>query len=230
MYRIFCGRTRVVGPAVMVAVALLIGGCALPDKPAAQVRHGGSDTGSPSASATASYTTAERGFIRAARDRYGFDGNSDADVLSVGRDACGYRSDGASQDTTVKKMADELRGADRAARAGLVELAEKHLCRKYRPKPVVRFVVTGSGSGVDITYGSDTDNRQGGTSVPFSASLKLDRSADYYSLDAQLNGSGDITCKIIIREHVVAKGHASGGYNICSAQAGRGLDGSWTAE
>jgi len=103
------------------------------------------------------------------------------------------------------------------------------------PKPVVRvhFIVTGTGLP-SITYGSDSDNRSpsgglgvlgDGNQLPWRASMKFDPSAQYYSLNAQLEGDGSISCKIVVTagasytKITVSHGHASGGYNICSAQA-----------
>lgn len=113
---------------------------------------------------------------------------------------------------------------------------------KTHSRTQVVFTVTGSApSGADITYGSDSDNRspQGGlgalgsgTALPWQGSVKYRSSALYYDVTAQLQGGGDITCKVRIRvtqfysdgTHIskaktVASGHASGGYNICDAQA-----------
>jgi hypothetical protein len=90
----------------------------------------------------------------------------------------------------------------------------------------VQFNVTGSApSGLDITYGSDSDNRQGGSSLPWSASLPLQDSALYYVVTAQLQGEGDITCTVTINGKVAKQGHASGGYNICTAEAVKGFGG-----
>ena len=103
------------------------------------------------------------------------------------------------------------------------------------PKPVVRvhFIVTGTGLP-SIMYGSDSDNRSppgrlgplgDGNQLPWRASMKFDPSAQFYSLNAQLEGGGDISCKIVVTagpsytKITVSHGHASGGYNICSAQA-----------
>lgn len=96
----------------------------------------------------------------------------------------------------------------------------------------VHFVVTGTGDP-SITYGSDADNRDaGGTAgfmgdgnaLPWHASMRFRGDAQYYSMDAQLEGSGNIHCKIVVtgpgvQPMTVASGHASGGYSICSAQA-----------
>jgi len=95
--------------------------------------------------------------------------------------------------------------------------------------------------GADITYGSDSDNRspQGGlgalgsgAALPWQGSMRYRSGALYYDVTAQLQGGGDIACKVRVRvtqfysdgTHIskaktVASGHASGGYNICDAQA-----------
>ncbi len=104
----------------------------------------------------------------------------------------------------------------------------------------VVFKVTGyAPSGVDITYGSDSDNRSphgylgvlgSGTPVPWHGSVRYDKNALYYSITAQLQGSGDIRCYVILKvtsrqypriseSKIMASGHASGSYNICDAQA-----------
>lgn len=98
----------------------------------------------------------------------------------------------------------------------------------------IHFIVTGNApGGVDITYGSDADNRSpkgglgfdgSGTAIPWRGSMRFRGDAQYYQFDAQLQGGGDITCKIVvtgpgIQPLTVSSGHASGQYNICSAQA-----------
>jgi hypothetical protein len=96
----------------------------------------------------------------------------------------------------------------------------------------VHFIVTGTGNP-SITYGSDSDNRDGGgtlgilgdgNQLPWKASMRFRGDAQYYSMDAQLEGGGDIHCKIVvtgpgIKALTVSSGHASGGSNICSVQA-----------
>jgi hypothetical protein len=79
------------------------------------------------------------------------------------------------------------------------------------------FSVTGTApSGVDITYGNDSSNYQG-SALPFHAKLHVKNDAMYYTVTAQLQGSGRIMCKLTIG-NAVKVGHAAGGYNICSAQ------------
>ena len=80
---------------------------------------------------------------------------------------------------------------------------------------------------LDITYGSDSDNRKGTwENGQFTATLPLNKKAMYYSVNAQLQGSGDIHCSVTVDGHTKS-GHASGGYNICDAQLSSGLFGGW---
>jgi len=99
-------------------------------------------------------------------------------------------------------------------------------------KKVVTFKVWGTAPAgalgpLDITYGSDSDTRQGhfknGT---FEATLPLKKDAMYYNVSAQLQGSGDIHCSVTVNGHT-KKGHAAGSYNICDAQLSSGLFGGW---
>lgn len=92
----------------------------------------------------------------------------------------------------------------------------------------VIFKVSGSApGGVDIMYGSDSDNRQG-HGLPFTATLPLHDDAMYYDINAQLTGGGDIKCSVTI-DGQTKRGHASGGYNICSAQLNGGIFGGWSS-
>jgi hypothetical protein len=79
------------------------------------------------------------------------------------------------------------------------------------------FKVWGSApSGVDITYGSDGENIAG-HGLPMTKTLTVKDDAMYYAITAQLSGGGDIHCSVTIDGNTKT-GHASGGYNICSAQ------------
>jgi hypothetical protein len=57
--------------------------------------------------------------------------------------------------------------------------------------------------------------------------LSIEKNALYYAVTAQLQGGGDIMCKIQIGD-AVRVGHARGGYNICSAQLNSDpINGGW---
>ena len=54
--------------------------------------------------------------------------------------------------------------------------------------------------------------------------VKFDSSAEYYAMNAQLQGAGSITCKIVVtgpedQPLTVSHGAAKGEYNICDVQA-----------
>ncbi|MFE2832194.1 hypothetical protein ACFXI6_14270 [Streptomyces mirabilis] len=77
----------------------------------------------------------------------------------------------------------------------------------------------------DVTYGSDSDNRQGHwKNGGFTSTLPFKSDAMYYAVNAQLQGSGDIHCSVTV-DGKTKTGHASGGYNICSAQLSSGFSG-----
>lgn len=89
----------------------------------------------------------------------------------------------------------------------------------------VEFVVTGDApNGVDITYGSDGSNYQG--QLPLNTTMQIDTHAMYYTVTAQLQGGGDVTCSVTIGDQT-RTGHAVGGYNICSAQLNGDFNGGW---
>jgi hypothetical protein len=91
----------------------------------------------------------------------------------------------------------------------------------------VEFIVSGSApDGIDITYGPGGTELSGPSTLDGTATMTVpfDASALYYAMNAQLQGDGDITCKIVVTGPgdaplTASSGAASGGYNICSAQA-----------
>jgi hypothetical protein len=103
---------------------------------------------------------------------------------------------------------------------------------KKAEKPKVVFKVWGTAPAgalgpLDITYGSDSDTRKGTfKNGKFEATLPLNDDALYFTVMAQLQGSGDINCSVTV-DGETKKAHASGGYNICNAQANSGLLGGW---
>ncbi|WP_416964867.1 hypothetical protein [Streptomyces sp. Agncl-13] len=86
----------------------------------------------------------------------------------------------------------------------------------------------GALGGLDIGYGSDSDTRKGTfEDGKFEATLTLDKKALYFNVHAQLQGSGDINCSVTA-DGKTKKGHASGGYNICTAQLSSNFTGGWS--
>jgi hypothetical protein len=109
------------------------------------------------------------------------------------------------------------------------------------PAPLVKtaqkvvFTCTGSAPGVTISYGSDSSNHAA-SRPPFTVSLPLGAHAMYYSISAQLGGSGSIRCSVTVhwnqngRSHSAVKiGSASGGYNIADPEVCSNFTGGWQA-
>lgn len=91
----------------------------------------------------------------------------------------------------------------------------------------VEFVVSGTApDGINITYGPSGSDFAGPSTLNGTATMSVpfDGSASFYALNAQLQGAGSIKCKIVVtgpgdNPTTVSSGGASGGFNICSAQA-----------
>ena len=107
-----------------------------------------------------------------------------------------------------------------------------------RPLPVksstnvVIFSCTGNAFGVDATYGSGVFNHQGPSTLPWSVTLPLNKSARYYDIVAQLSGSGNIACSVTVRwasHSVTMTSSASGGYNIADPEVCSDSSGGWEA-
>lgn len=102
-----------------------------------------------------------------------------------------------------------------------------------KARQYVAFVCSGNAPGVTISYGSDSSEYSAPRS-PFSRTLPLNRSAEYYDVSAQLGGSGSITCSVTAhwnqggRSHAARKvGSASGGYNIADPEICSNFTGGW---
>ncbi|MET8077487.1 hypothetical protein [Streptomyces sp. NPDC005303] len=138
-------------------------------------------------------------------------------------------SDSKSADNT--KVSGSTSKGDKAADAseGSDTKADSE---KKSDKKVVVFKVWGTAPAgalgpLNITYGSDSDNRDGTfKNGEFKATPPLDEDALYFDVTAQLQGSGDIHCSVTVGGKT-KKAHAAGDYNICSAQLSAGLLGGW---
>jgi hypothetical protein len=106
-----------------------------------------------------------------------------------------------------------------------------------QPAQGAYFACTGSTpDGVDITYGTDSSNLNGASSVPWAANLPLGTNVEYFNVTAQLQGDGSVTCTTTVvykqggSTHTVTKsGSADGGYNIASAEICSSFTGGWEA-
>lgn len=79
----------------------------------------------------------------------------------------------------------------------------------------VTYVVTGSSA--DVTYGPAGSSLSGHAGMSKTTAIPAHAPA-YYSIDAQLSGSGSVTCEILVSGKVISKSTASGAYNIASCE------------
>ena len=95
----------------------------------------------------------------------------------------------------------------------------------------VTYACTGNApGGIDITYGPEGSNYSA-TQLPFSKTVPLDASAGYYATEAQLSGSGQVTCTTTVQmndgSQTVNTASASGDYNIANAEVCSNFEGTW---
>ena len=137
---------------------------------------------------------------------------------------------GSSDSKDTSKSVDDTKAGGDVTQKGKEDSDKK--ADKKADKKVVVFKVWGTAPAgalgpLNITYGSDSDNRDGDFKEgEFKATLPLDDDALYFNVTAQLQGSGDIHCSVTVGGKT-KKGHAAGDYNICSAQVSAGLLGGW---
>ncbi|MFI9648288.1 hypothetical protein ACIHAA_18575 [Streptomyces sp. NPDC052040] len=133
---------------------------------------------------------------------------------------------GKSSDTSGSKAAASSTPKDAKPAAEDKGNTKPKTGNKQKKTAVFKIWGTAPG-GVDITYGSDSDSRQGHfANGTFEATLPVKKDAMYFDVMGQLSGGGDINCSVTI-DGRTKKGHASGGYNICDAQLSSGLLGGW---
>lgn len=84
-----------------------------------------------------------------------------------------------------------------------------------------------SGDDADVTYGPAGSDLAG--SVPMDKTMAIPAEApEYYAINAQLQGSGDVSCKIEVDGQVVSSAQAEGGYNIADCEIGQDpITGDW---
>jgi hypothetical protein len=88
----------------------------------------------------------------------------------------------------------------------------------------VTYVVTGSAA--DVTYGPTGSDTAG--TVPMHVTKPLGTPL-YYSISAQLQGGGTVSCKIEVDGKVISQATASGGYNLADCEISKDpLSGQWT--
>jgi hypothetical protein len=106
----------------------------------------------------------------------------------------------------------------------MIILAEKDMCPSEQGAQTVTYVVTGT-AGAQVTYGPAGSDLSG--AVPMSVSKPLGNPS-YYAINAQLQGDGQVSCKLEVDGFAISSATASGGYNIADCEIGQDpTTGSW---
>lgn len=154
-------------------------------------------------------------------------------IALIGAVTSGGSGSNNTKNTDDAKSTDGTKSVGDTKTGGSASEGDKKLGSERKPgKKVVVFKVWGTAPAgalgpLNITYGSDSDNRDGAfKDGEFKAALPLDDDALYFNVTAQLQGSGDIHCSVTVGGKT-KKAHAAGDYNICSAQLSAGLLGGW---
>jgi hypothetical protein len=135
--------------------------------------------------------------------------------------------------TTAGPAATTAAPARAAAAPATKAPVEQAAATSAAPTPdQVVFKCTGTtdGNGIDITYGPEGSDYSA-SSLPFSKTMTLDSSAQYYDVQAQLQGGGEVTCSTTVDWSggpTVNQGTASGGYNIADAEVCSDFSDGWT--
>lgn len=110
-----------------------------------------------------------------------------------------------------------------AAAVIVLGLVNRTPAQQQQPS-TVEFIV--SGSPADVTYGPSGSSLSG--TVPLDVTVTIPSPAPaYYAINAQLQGSGEVTCEITVDGVVISAGRATGGYNITTCEIIQGPSGDW---
>ncbi|MFS4090994.1 hypothetical protein [Streptomyces sp. AF1A] len=138
-------------------------------------------------------------------------------VMSV---AGGKSGDKPAAESRATASSDSGHGA----KAAPPSATRKKKPQKKKPQTVT-YSVTGT-AGADVQYGPAGSSAQG--SVPMTVTKPL-RDVQYYSITAQLQGGGHVTCRLKVNGKVISQSTASGGYNIATCEISKDLfSGKWT--
>jgi hypothetical protein len=148
----------------------------------------------------------------------------DGDLASFGQHVCRARQAGATVSSLVRAAQRISASISKGDAVQLIMLAEKDMCPSQSALQQVTYVVTGGTA--HVTYGPAGTNYDG--SAPLAVSQPLGQ-PQFYSINAQLTGSGSVTCQLQVDGVTIASDSASGSGNIASCQIDQNLSGSWEA-
>ena len=149
---------------------------------------------------------------------------SDSDIADFGQQTCGDLQSGNSIAQEVPTVQQHWTNTSPGDAIQMIILAEKDMCPSEQSAQTVTYVVTGT-VGAQVNYGPSGSTFSG--TVPMSVTKPLGNPS-YYAINAQLQGDGQVSCKLQVDGVTISSGSASGGYNIADCEIGQNLTtGSW---
>lgn len=178
--------------------------------------------------ATASTTGLPSGGQQYASDmQAAFNFGSSVTVSSIadfGQQTCQDLQSGSSIAEEVPEVQQSWTNTSPGDAIQMITLAEKDMCPSEQSAQTVTYVITGT-SGAQVSYGPSGSNLSG--TVPMSVTQPL-ANPSYYAINAQLQGYGEVSCKLEVDGVTISSATASGGYNIADCEIGQdAVTGSW---
>ncbi len=215
-----------VGGIIVIAVIALAVGVSLGKNSSGNGSDSSASSGPPSSSASSAAPTASAAALPNGGQQYAsdmqsiFNFNSDvatSDIASFGQQLCQDRQSGTSVAGEVPTAQQQWSNTSLGDAIQMITLAEKDMCPAELTAQTVTYVVTGT-PGASVTYGPSGTDLTG--SVPMSVSAALG-TPSYYSINAQLQGAGEVKCQLEVDGVTLSSATASGGYNIADCEIGQ---------
>jgi hypothetical protein len=161
-------------------------------------------------------------FVSDMQDTFNFKASvTPSSIAEFGQSMCGNLPDMAS---AVQDAQASWSNVSPGQGIKMATLADTDMCPGKALSQTVTYVTSGTSGASDVTYGPAGSDFTG--SVPMSTARVL-RSPSYYSISAQLQGGGNVSCQILVDGVQIATASAQGGFNIATCEIGQDGTGSW---
>jgi Protein of unknown function (DUF732) len=135
-------------------------------------------------------------FVSALRNGFGFGTDTkDGYLINLGQEVCQARQRGAVDQALVPQVVKLWTNTSNGDGLQIVRLAEQYLCPSaLDAKQTITYVVTGARGVARVEFGPDVTPFNG--TVPMSVTQPLNSSLQDFSVNAQLTGTGKVSCAI----------------------------------
>jgi hypothetical protein len=142
---------------------------------------------------------------------------SSTQIAAYGQQVCSMRQGGQKQTSVISYTETSWSNMSPMLADAMTRLAEHDMCASQLTEQTVTYIVRGT-AGADVTYGPAGSDYNG--AVPMKVITRLG-DPEYYAINAQLQGYGQVRCSIEIDGIPLSTATASGGYNIADCEIGQ---------